>query len=321
MKRLKILLLGISLGVIYAFITMLIVQQSHKTVSIGYVFALPVVLGALPVILSTKDQLKNYLLYILAPCISVLTFFYLSFITGFEGTICLVIIVGPFLIVGCLAAFIFRIIKLKSEGDNSKPLYVSLSFPILILLFESLITPTKYIGTVQNSILVKADRQTAWNNIKNVQNINAEEIQPHFIHKIGIPKPINGELDFEGIGATRKITWEKGLKFKEVITKWSNKNSFEYDIIVNPEDIPANTLDEHVMIGGQYFDAIKGGYKIETINETTQKITLSSTYRITSTVNFYGKFWTDYIFNDFHEMILEIIKTRCEKQNSLQQDI
>ncbi|MBL3659096.1 SRPBCC family protein [Fulvivirga sediminis] len=312
MKKIKTLLIGIGLGVIYAFFTMLLVQSSHRTVSIGYVFALPLILGAIPVIFSTKAQLKSYLTYLIVPWVSVLTFFYLSFISGLEGTICLVIIVGPFLVLGSLGAFIYRLIKLKSNGDNSKKLFISLTIPLLILAIESFVVPNDYYGTVVTKTLINTDKETVWKNIKNVKNIGKHEIVPHFIHKIGIPKPLNGELNFEGVGATRSITWEKGLRFKEQITKWDEGNGFEYNIIVNPENIPANTLDEHVMIGGEYFDAVKGSYSIRTINDSTQEVTLTSTYRITSTVNFYGKFWTDFIFEDFHDTILEVVKGRCE---------
>ena len=312
MKKLKTLLIGIVIGVAYAFITMLIVQGSHKTVSIGYVFALPLVLGTIPVLLSTKAQLKSYLTYLIAPWVSFLTFFYLSFITGLEGSICLVIIIGPFLVLGSLGAFIYRLIKLKSKGDNSKKLYISLAIPLFVLAMESLITPDNYYGTVTTTIIIDASKETVWENIKNVKNIKKYEIQPHFIHSIGIPKPIHGELDIEQVGGTRSILWEKGLKFKERITKWKEGVGFEYDIIVNPEDIPPNTLDEHVLIGGTYFDAVKGAYSIRSIDSSRQEVTLSSTYRITSTVNFYGKYWTDFIFEDFHEMILEVVKGRCE---------
>jgi len=308
------LLIGIGAGVAYAFVTMLIVQNSHRTVSIGYVFALPLVLGAIPVLLSTKAQLENYLINLITPWVSVLTFFYLSFITGFEGIICLVIIIGPFLLIGSLGAFIYRYIKLKTGGDHSKKLYITLAIPLLVLGMENLVVPQDYYGTVSTTINIRAGKDTVWKNIKNVKSIDKNEIKPHIIHQMGIPKPINGALDFEGIGGTRSITWEKGLKFKEVITQWDDGNGFAYDIVVNPGDIPPTTLDEHVIIGGQYFDAVRGSYSISAIDDNTQQLTLTSTYRITSTVNFYGKYWTNFIFEDFHQMILEVVKGRCENK-------
>ena len=315
LKRVKIFIIGTVLGTIYAFITMLIVQASHNTVSLGYVFALPLVLGAIPVLLSTKEQLRSYLLYLIIPCVSALSFFYLSFVSGFEGLICLVIIVVPFLTVGGIGGFIYRLIKLKQEGDDSKKLYLSLLIPFLVLGIEYMFVPEDYYGTVETKIIIHSDKSTVWENIKNVKSIDPSEIESHFIHLIGIPKPSNGELDYEGIGATRSITWEKGIRFEEKITDWQELKGFQYEIIVNPNDIPPQTLDEHVMIGGKYFDAVKGGYRMNEIDDNTIEVTLTSTYRITSTVNFYGKYWADFIFEDFHNMILEIIKKRAENLN------
>lgn len=312
MKRFKTLVIGIFLGVIYAFLVMLLVQNIHQTVSFGYLFILPIILGAIPVLLSTKAELESYLRLIITPFLSITIFCLLSLVSGFEGIICLVIIVGPFLILGTLSAFIYRIIRLKQKGDNSGKLYISLTFPILVLIVEMLITPGDYIETVETRMVVDSDRETIWENIKNVKNIKDSELEPHFIQLIGIPKPMNGELDKEGVGGTRNITWQKGLEFKEITTKWNDGYSFEYDIIVNTNHLEPKTLDEHVMIGGKYFDVFKGSYTIRSIDENHQEIILTSTYRITSTVNFYGKYWTNFIVDDFQSSILEVIKKRCE---------
>jgi len=147
-----------------------------------------------------------------------------------------------------------------------------------------------------------------------VKDIHPKEIGRHFIHFIGVPKPLNGELEEEKIGGIRKITWEKGIQFEEKITEWKEGYGFSYDINVNPNSIPPKTLDEHVMIGGKYFDVLKGSYTIEKIDGTNFKITLTCTYRVTTNLNMYSKIWADFILNDFNEMILEVIKNRCETE-------
>ena len=81
---------------------------------------------------------------------------------------------------------------------------------------------------------------------------------------------------------------------------------------MDPNSIPPSTLDEHVMIGGRYFDVIEGGYKIKNTGFNTNLLTLSCTYRITTNLNFYSKWWADLILEDFNEMILEVIKKRSE---------
>lgn len=312
-KRLKTLALGLTAGVVYAFLVMLLVTHFHANVSIAYIFILPLMLGAIPVLFSTKEQLQSYKTYLLLPWGITLTFFFLALALKFEGMICLTIIVAPFLALGTLGAFIFRLIKLKREGSGTK-LYVSLAAPLLFLLIETTVQPTTQIHTVTTHIEIEADNQNVWEHVKNVRNIQSNEIETHFVHVIGIPKPLNGELDKEQVGGVRKITWEKGIKFEEKIKSWNEGNGFAYDISVDPNSIPPTTLDEHVMIGGRYFDVLEGSYKIDSLSPKKSLVTLTCTYRVTTNLNFYSKLWADFILDDFNEMILEVIKKRSESK-------
>lgn len=313
-SRLRTLLIGLTAGVVYAFLSMLIVTHFHENVSVAYIFILPIILGAIPILFSTKEQLSAYKSYLLLPWIITFTFFILSYVTGFEGMICLVIIVAPFLLLCTLGAFIFRLIKLKNERNGTK-LYVSLFIPLLILGIETNFQATDQIHTVSTTIVINADKSKVWNNVKNIKDIQPNEIETHFVHLMGIPKPLNGELDKEEIGGIRHITWEKGIKFEEKITAWDEKKGFSYNINVDPNSIPPTSLDEHVMIGGKYFDVLNGSYKIEELSQTKNKVTLTCTYRVTTNLNFYSKFWADFILDDFNEMILEVIKKRSERAN------
>ena len=310
-SRLRTLLVGLVAGLVYAFLAMLIMTRLRESVSISYIFIVPIILGAIPVLFSTKEQLKSYWNYLLLPWGITLTFFVLSFVSGFEGMICLVIIVAPFLLLGTLGAFIFRLIKLKREGKQT-PLYSTLLLPFLFLVYENNFPTTDQFHTVKTTIEINADRSKIWDNIKNVKNIKPTEIKTHFVHLIGVPKPLNGELDKEGIGGIRSITWEKGIKFQEIIKSWSDGKAFSYNIKVDPNSIPPTTLDEHVMIGGRYFDVVEGGYQIDSVTKTKSLVTLTCKYRVTTNLNFYSKLWADFILNDFNEMILEVVKERSE---------
>ena len=184
-----------------------------------------------------------------------------------------------------------------------------------MLGIETNFQATDQIHTVSTTIEINAEKSKIWDNVKNIKDIQSNEIETHFVHLIGIPKPLSGELDKEGVGGIRHITWDKGIKFEEKITSWDDSNAFTYDINVDPNSIPPTTLDEHVMIGGKYFDVLHGSYKIEQLNQTKNKVTLTCTYRVTTNLNFYSKLWADFILDDFNEMILEVIKKRSETNN------
>ena len=314
-SRLITLFIGLLGGVVYAFIVMLLITAAHRNVSITYIFSLPIILGAIPVLFSTKEQLKSYKSYLLMPWGITLTFFFLCYIMRFDGMICLIVIVAPFLVLGTLGAFLYRLFKLKLKGKGSS-LYASLLLPLIVFMIEENIQPTNEFHTVLSTIEVESDRRNVWKNIKNVESIKSEEIETHFVHVIGIPKPLNGALDKEGVGGVRSIVWEKGIKFEEKIITWNEGYGFSYDINVDPKSIPPRTLDEHVMIGGKYFDVVAGSYNIVPKGSNRCLVELSCTYRITTNFNFYSKVWADYIIEDFNAMILEVVRKRSEQKNN-----
>jgi hypothetical protein len=296
-SRIRTLLIGLGAGVAYAFLVMLVMMAVHRNVSIAYIFILPLILGAIPVLFSTKEQLRSYGKYLLLPWVTAMTF---------------LIIVAPFLVLGSLGAFIFRLIRLRDRG-NSTPLYASLLLPFLVLAIETGFQPADHFYTVRTSIDISGDRPAVWENIKNVRNIHPDEMSTHFVHLIGVPKPLDGRLDREGIGGVRYITWGKGIRFREEIRRWEEGKGFGYDIQVDPASIPPSTLDEHVMIGGRYFDVISGSYRIDSLGPGKSRITLRCTYRVTTSLNFYSRWWADFMLDDFQEMILEVVKKRSEQ--------
>lgn len=311
-SRLRTLLTGLGAGVAYAMLAMLVVSANKRGVSVGYIYVLPLVLGAVPVLLSTREQLQAYKDYLLLPWGIVLTFFFLCFINGFEGLICLVIIVGPFLLMGSLGALIFRLLKLRDEGTGTR-LYASLLLPFLVLLIENAIHPVDRFYTVRTTLDVAAPPARVWPIIQNVPAIRLAEIAPHFVHLIGVPRPVSGVLDRPGVGGVRRITWEKGIRFQERITAWHAGTGFAYDIAVDPASIPPTTLDEHVMIGGQYFDVMRGSYALAPAGPGHCRVTLSCTYRVSTNLPTYSRWWADFMLDDFNAMILEVIKRRSEQ--------
>ncbi|UOQ71115.1 SRPBCC family protein [Hymenobacter cellulosilyticus] len=290
-SRGRTLLLGVAAGVVYGFLCVMLVSLTHRAVSLSFIFMVPVVLGAIPVLFSSREQLSNYFLYLAAPWLITFTVFALSMVTGFEGLICLVIIIGPFSILGSLGAFLYRLVRLRQRPQTS--LYVSLLvlLPFGALLLEEQLVASDQIHTVVSTRLIAAPPAVVWRNIQNVRHIRPSEIKPHFVHLIGVPRPLDGYLDYARVGGTRHIRWEKGLYFQEHITHWQPGRGFAYTIKVDAASIPPSTLDEHVLVGGRYFDVVRGSYSIEPLAANTCRLTLTCTYRITTNLNTYGKLW------------------------------
>lgn len=312
-SRARTFLGGLLAGVAYGLLAMQLVALTHRAVSIAYLFVLPVVLGALPVVFSTRQQLRAYQRYILLPWGIVGTLFLLAIITHLDGLLCLFILVGPFMLLGTLGALLVRLVNLRKE-PGQQPLYamVWLLLPFGAGGLEHFVPATTRNYTVRTSQDIAALPAVVWAQVQSVRHIQPAEIRPHLVHLLGVPRPLDGRLDFAGVGGIRHITWEKGLRFQEQLTSWQPGRGFSYTIHVDPASIPPRTLDEHVLVGGRYFDVVSGSYALQPLPGGGTRLQLSCTYRITTNLNGYGRLWADFLLHDFNAMILEVVQGRSE---------
>jgi hypothetical protein len=74
------------------------------------------------------------------------------------------------------------------------------------------------------------------------------------------------------------------------------------------------TLDQHVTVGGEFFDVLQGAYRIDPIGPTDAGVTLhlESRHRVSTRFNPYARLWTDFLMADIQESILEVVRARAE---------
>jgi hypothetical protein len=70
--------------------------------------------------------------------------------------------------------------------------------------------------------------------------------------------------------------------------------------------------DEHVVIGGDYFDVMDGTYELEQLDAATHRLHLRSRFQLTTTFNFYASVWARWIMQDIQNNILQVEKIRAE---------
>lgn len=75
-------------------------------------------------------------------------------------------------------------------------------------------------------------------------------------------------------------------------------------------------MDEHIVIGGKYFDVLDGTYELEQLNDSTCRLHLYSHFRMSTTFNAYASIWGKWIMQDIQDNILQVIKNRSEAEGS-----
>ena len=164
-----------------------------------------------------------------------------------------------------------------------------------------------------NVIDIKAAPDVIWNNIASVRAIRQKRLAS-WSHRIGFPNPVEATLSHEGVGGVRHATFTGGLYFLEKVNVWEPERRLGFTIAAQTDLIPPTTLDEHVRVGGPYFDALRGEYRLEPLGNGTTRLHLSSRHRISTDFNWYAHLWSDAVMFNLQKRILVVIRQRCEAE-------
>lgn len=160
-------------------------------------------------------------------------------------------------------------------------------------------------------MLIHAPVSVVWNNIKSVQLIRPDELPRAWVERIGFPRPLAAALSRDGVGGVREASFTGGLIFTETVNLWEPDSDLRFSIHANTSSIPPSTLDEHVTIGGAFFDVLEGEYQLEQRPEGVL-LHLSSQERVSTHFNPYAGIWTDSVMRAIQLQILHVIQSRCE---------
>lgn len=256
------------------------------------------------------EKIKWYAWFFL-PWASVLALVLACVLPGWEGWPCLVMaspIMLFFSTCGGVAARLFWGSKLKNRSPGTLSAY---ALPLLLLFVEPHIPAQDEIRSVNTEIMIHAPANTVWANIKSVRAIAPSELEDSWVTQIGFPKPVAATLSHDGIGGVRQASFTGGLVFTETVNRWEPENDLRFSIHANTDSIPRTTLDEHVTIGGAYFDVLNGEYRLEQRPDGIL-LHLSSRERLSTHFNLYAGVWTDGVMRAIQNQILAVIRNRCE---------
>lgn len=314
MTRLKqkygLLIIGTAIGIAYGLVTRLVFGQNATLASVTYLFIIPTILGIIPLMFADNDKLKSYRNIIFIPWLTVATFFFTMFLFGIEDFICLLVLAAPFFILGTVGALIYRLVQINRQKSKGKLLTLVL-LPFLFAPIEEYIKSPSDTFNVKSEVIINATPQLIWDNIVEVETINQDEYNSGFFNSIGIPRPISATVDKKELGGQRIGNFEGGLKFIETITEYEENRKVSFDIKIDPTTVRQKVFYQHVL-NGNYFTFIDATYELTELKNGQVKLTLYSSYQLTSTINFYGKFWGDIILTDFQDRLLNVIENRCE---------
>ncbi len=320
-SNVKLLLLGAAAGIGYGIFIRLAfgtraVNQFVGVMSLAFLFVMPFVCGFIAVYFAEIRQPQSVVVWLLVPWITIAGGCAAMLAFLIEGWICIVMYLPVGLVLssvgGVVAGLIARNKRLKRVGNITTVCILFL--PFIFSPLEPSLCNRHDIRTVENVIEVQASPDAVWDQIKTVSAIRKDELQPSWSHRIGFPDPIAATLSYEGVGGVRQASFDGGVLFIEVVDVWEPQQRLAFSIHPQTAQIPNKTLDEHVTVGGPYFDVLRGEYRIEPLADGKVRLHLTSWQRVSTDFNWYAHFWTDAVMSDLQKRILHVVQQRAEAQ-------
>jgi hypothetical protein len=288
-------------------------QSASLFMTLAFMVVVPFVMGYIAVkgyLQETPPESIAWYEWLFLPWAAVILSLAIAVAIKWEGFIC-VIVASPLLLLSSLIGGLIARGAWEQSRRNSPGIVSAIAFPLLFLIVELQVPRPFEIRTVNTSILIHAPAATVWDNIKSVRAIDNSELPSSWINHIGFPKPIAATLSHPGIGGVRQASFTGGLLFTETVNRWTTEADLRFSIHANTSAIPATTLDQHVTVGGAFFDVLDGEYRLEPTPDGIL-LHLVSHERLSTHFNPYAAAWTDAVMRAIQQQILIVIKNRCE---------
>lgn len=286
---------------------------SFGVMSVSFLVLIPIVIGVLDQLPEPPPQPSAWRRVVdafFSPMTAVSLMLALMAIFTWEGTICIVMALPIFFVLAGLGGCIGMLVRTRTGKSRNATVSALVLLPYLTSPVEHRLEVSTETRAVENVVLIGAAPEIVWREIKSVRAIDPKELPFQFVHFIGLPRPIEATLSYDGPGGVRVATFERGLAFRETVTEWAPNRMLSFSIHAEPA--PPTALDEHVAVGGPYFDVLDGTYVVEALFDGTTRLRLTSHQRLSTRFNAYARLWTDLVMSDLQSAIMEVIRKRCE---------
>ncbi|MDR7151570.1 hypothetical protein J2W49_003546 [Hydrogenophaga palleronii] len=276
----------------------------------AFVYLAPLAVGAVTVYVAEAKQRRTWSYYVWAPMVANTLFVLGTMAILIEGLICVIIIIPLFCALGALGGLLMGGIC-RATQRRREAVYSFAVLPILLGFLPTHEASLQRIGTIERTIVVEASPQQIWQQIHEARDIRPEEVGHAWMYRIGVPLPIAGVTQETPEGFVRKVSMGKSIHFEQVATEWQENRFVRWVYRFNENSFPPNALDDHVTIGGHYFDLLDTSYKLSPIDPKTTELNISMRYRVSTQFNWYADGVAKFLIGNFEEVILDFYRRRA----------
>lgn len=276
----------------------------------AFIYLSPVLVGALTVYVAETRERRSWAYYLWAPFIANCLYVLGTLIIMWEGLICAFIILPMFAALGALGGLLMGLVCRMTDWPRNT-LYGFAALPLVFGAMGDYLPEPTVLGTVQRSAVVRAAPDQIWAHLNQATAIQPHEFGNTWAARIGVPMPLSGVTRHTAEGRVRATRWAKDVHFDEPITDWQPARYLRWTYRFSPTSFPPHALDDHVLIGGHYFDLHDTAFTLTPVAGGT-RVDVVVHYRVTTQFNLYADRVAQWLVGDMLDADLEFYRRRSE---------
>jgi hypothetical protein len=282
---------------------------AYAAMMASFIYLAPVLVGATTVYLAERQKRRSWGYYAGASALANLLFVVGTFLALIEGLICAIVIVPMFVVFGVVGGVLMGVVCRVTKWPRHA-LYSLAVLPLVLGGLEAdVATPSRF-GAVERTVIIHAPPETVWRNIMHVRDIRPAEVERAWIYRIGVPLPVSADEEATPEGLVRKVRMAKDVHFDQVFKQRIENRYAYWTYRLYPDSFPPYALDDHVLVGGYYFDILDTSYRLTPTGEGTA-LTIRMGYRVTTQFNWYTEPLARVLLGNFEEIVLEFYGRRA----------
>jgi len=218
-------------------------------------------------------------------------------VTRIEGLICAVLAVPLFAVFGGIGGLMMGAVCRWTKWPTHAVYSVAV-LPLLLGGLEEQLPPPHDIRSIERTRIVGAPPQKIWPYLLEAKDIEPDEIGSAWMYRIGVPLPTSAVTEWSDGSAVRHIKMGKGIHFDQVAVDLQPNRRIRWLYRFSRDSFPAGSLDDHVRIGGDYFDVLGTEYALREIGGATE-LRVRMSYRVSTGFNWYTRPIADFLVGNF----------------------
>lgn len=282
----------------------------YAAMMVSFALFVPFGVSAITTYLNERRARRSYHYHAMAGVFANGLFVFGTFITLMEGAVCAIVILPLFCGVGALGGLVMAAICRHTNW----PKQATYSFAVLPLLLggveQQFETPSRW-GVVERSLHVAAPPEVIWRYIHRADAIRPAEVEHGWVFRIGVPLPEAGIIESTPKGLVRRIRMGRDVYFDQVVVASEEARRIVFRYRLYDDSFPPYALDDHVVVGGYYFDIPDTEYRLEPEGDGT-RLTIRMGYRVTTMFNWYAEPVARLFLGNLGQTLLGFYRVRSE---------